>query len=71
MIRALETSLAGYEARTADFARRAQRLSNASSDAQLTRDTVGVIVDQHAAEANLVVARTAIDTEESLIHVIA
>jgi hypothetical protein len=71
MIRALETALAGYGARSDDVARSAGKMSSQPSHTDETRELVSVMVNQRAAEANLAVARVAEDTGETLMHVIA
>lgn len=69
MLRAIETAMAGYADRSADLARAAGRI--AKQDADPVDDMVGLMVNQHAAEADLAVARVADDATETLIHVIA
>ena len=71
MIQALNTALAGYSARRADIVRVAIRIRDSRTDETMVRDMVGLMVNQRAAEANLVVARVAQQTGDSLIHVIA
>ena len=71
MIQALNTALAGYSARGDAISRLAGRIRNQQSNENLPGDMVGLTVNQRAAEANLLVARVAEKTSESLIHVIA
>jgi hypothetical protein len=71
MIQALGTALAGYAARSDDVGRFAERIRNQALDGNLAADMVGLMVSQRAAEANLVVARVADETNQSIIHVIA
>jgi len=71
MIQALNAALAGYSARSDDIARLADRIRSQRSGENLAGDMVGVMVNQRAAEANLVVARVADAMGESLVHVIA
>jgi hypothetical protein len=71
MIQALNTALAGYSARSEDIARLATRIRNQGSDENQVGNTVGLIISQRAAEANLAVARVADTMGASLIHVIA
>lgn len=69
MLRAIESALAGYADRSRDISRVAARISAPDQD-QVT-NMVDLMVNQHAAEAALQVARVADETTESLIHVIA
>lgn len=69
MLRAIETALAGYADRAREISRVAARVSKPDQD-QVT-NTVDLIVNQHAAEASLQVARAADEATESLLHVIA
>lgn len=71
MIQALNTALAGYSARGEAITRLAGRIRNSPSNENVTGDMVGLMVNQRAAESNLVVAHVADQTGESLIHVIA
>ncbi len=71
MIQALNIALAGYAARTDDIGRFAERIRSQPLGENLAGDMVGVMISQRAAEANLVVARVADETGQSLIHVIA
>jgi hypothetical protein len=70
-ISALRTALAGYTARTEAFAKIAERVARKPVDTDIVKDTVGMITNQRAAEANLAVARVAQDMDETAIHVIA
>jgi hypothetical protein len=70
MIRALETSLSAYAARSEDVTRHAVRLRDQPM-ADPTRNLVGMMVAARGAEASLVAARIAQEVGESLIHVIA
>jgi hypothetical protein len=69
MLRAIETALAGYADRAREISRVAARITKPDQDPVAT--TVDLIANQHAAEANLVVAQVADDAERSLLHVIA
>jgi hypothetical protein len=69
MIRATETALAGYAHRAQEISRLAQKM--AQPDRAEARDMVGLMVNQRAAEASLVVAHVADETTEALVHVIA
>ncbi len=69
MLRAIETALAGYAERSRDIARVGDRIARRDGDD--VGNTVELIANQHAAEANLVVARVADEAEQALIHVIA
>jgi hypothetical protein len=69
MLRAIETALAGYADRAREISRVAARTAKPDQDPVAT--TVDLIANQHAAEANLVVAQVADDVERSLLHVIA
>ena len=71
MIQALNTALAGFSVRSDNLVRLAERIRSQRSGENLAGDMVGVMVNQRAAEANLVVARVADAMGESLIHVIA
>jgi hypothetical protein len=71
MMQALNTALAGYSARSEDMLRIAERIRNRPLGENVAQDTVGLMVNQRAAEANLAVARVADDMGRSLIHVIA
>jgi len=71
MIRVLESALGGYAARGADIARLAEKIRTQTTGEDLAANLVGIMVNQRAAEANLVVARVANETGESLLHVIA
>jgi hypothetical protein len=71
MIRALDTALAGFAARSNDFAHWAERIRRQPVGDNLGNDMVGVMVNQRAAEANLAVARTADEVVGQLMHVIA
>ena len=71
MIQALNTALAGYSVHSDNLVRLADRISSQRSGENLAGDMVGMMVNQRAAEANLVVARVADALGESLIHVIA
>jgi hypothetical protein len=71
MIQALATALAGYADRSDDIGRFAERIRSQPLSENLAGDMVGLMVSQRAAEANLVVARVADETGQSLIHVIA
>lgn len=70
-ISALRTALAGYTARTEAFAKIAERVARKPADTDTVKDTVDMIANQHAAEANLTVARVAETMDEAAIHVIA
>jgi hypothetical protein len=69
MLRAIESAMSGY----VDHAREISRLAvrTASSDQDQVGNVVGLMVNQHAAEASLVVAKVADETARSLLHVIA
>jgi hypothetical protein len=69
MIRAIESALAGYADRAHDISRLAHDM--ARPDRVDARDMIGLVVDQRAAEACLVVAQVADETAQSLLHVIA
>jgi hypothetical protein len=69
MLRAIETAYAGYAERSREISRLADRI--AGGDQAETANMVGLMVNQHAAEADLVVAKVADETSQSLIHVIA
>jgi hypothetical protein len=71
MIRALETALAGYGARSDAIARSAGKISSQPANIDETRELVSIMVNQRAAEANLAVAHVAEDTSATLMHVIA
>lgn len=69
MLRAIETALADYSARTQQLARIAQQTNRPDTDD--VANTVARMVNQRAAEADLTVAKVADETEASLMHVIA
>jgi hypothetical protein len=69
MLRAIETALAGYADRGRDIARLAQAI--AVPDKVDARRMADLMVNQRAAEVDLVVARVADECTESLIHVVA
>ncbi len=69
MLRAIETAYAGYADRSREISRLADRIAQADQDR--TANMVGLMLNQHAAEADLVVAKVADETTQSLIHVIA
>jgi hypothetical protein len=69
MIRAIESALAGYADRARDISRLARDM--ARPDRIDARDMVGLMANQRAAEACLVVAQVADETTQSLLHVIA
>ncbi len=69
MLRAIETAYAGYADRSREISRLADRIAQADQDQ--TANMVGLMLNQHAAEADLVVAKVADETTQSLIHVIA
>lgn len=71
MIRALESALGGYVARSVDLSRLAEKIRSQPADENLAANLVGMMVNQRSAEADLVVARVADETSESLMHVIA
>jgi hypothetical protein len=69
MLRAIESALGGYADRAREISRLAERIT--SPDQDQTANFVGLMVNQRAAEASLVVAQVADQTTTSLIHVIA
>jgi hypothetical protein len=71
MISALQTALSAYTARGDEIARIGRKLANPAPDENLAGDLVAMMVQKHVAEANLVVARVAVVTDQSLLHVIA
>jgi hypothetical protein len=69
MLRAIESALAGYADRAREISRLADRITKPDQDQ--VANMVGLMANQHAAEASLVVAQVADETTASLIHVIA
>jgi len=69
MLRAIETAFAGYADRAREVSRVATRIAKPDQD-QVT-NMVGLMVNQRAAEASLVVAQVADEATQSLIHVVA
>jgi hypothetical protein len=69
MLRAIESAFAGYADRAREISRLAEQITRPDQDP--TAATVGLMVNQRAAEASLVVAQVADETTQSLIHVVA
>jgi hypothetical protein len=69
MLRAVETAYAAYADRSRDISRLAAKMSRPDQDP--ISSTVGLMANQHAAEADLMVAKVADETTQSLIHVVA
>jgi hypothetical protein len=69
MLQAIDSALAGYTDRTRDISRLAERITQPDQDQ--AANMVGLMVNQRAAEANLVVAQVSDEVTRSLIHVIA
>jgi hypothetical protein len=71
MMRAMETAIGGFVSRSEAIDRLAVKVRDQAEGDGMAANLVGLIVNQHAAEANLVVARVAEQTTDSLIHIIA